>query len=102
MTALPITVLPIAEFAVAEAAAAYEAVRPGYRVLFFAALGVVKARIEIFPESHAAVLPEVRRALFPPPFPFGVLYRITPRELVIVDVLPTAANPARWTMAAHR
>lgn len=103
---IPIFVAPIASFALADAASAYEVSRAGYGRLYLLAFEETSLRLAQFPESSPLIDPGVRRALFPRPFPFCVLYRlvgIPVHRIEIVDVLPTAANPARWAPGAlHR
>ena len=95
MNRLPVFVAPIAKFALADAANAYEATRPGYRAFFINKFAEVVERVEQFPEACPLINPGVRRALFPRPFPFCVLYEIEGARIVVADVLPTAAHPDR-------
>jgi hypothetical protein len=96
-----IVVAPIAKYAVADAANAYGASRPGYQTLFLSKFTEVVGRIAEYPESCPVIEPGVRRALFPRPFPFCVLYLIDDARVIVADVLPTAANPERWATAVR-
>lgn len=91
---LPVVGAPPAAFEMADIAAAYEATRIGLGRAFLDEVRGARDRVEEFRESFPLVYPGVRRALVHR-FPFGVLYRVTPRDIQILAVLPTRADPER-------
>jgi hypothetical protein len=89
-----VVVAPPAAFEIADAAAAYEATRRGLGRVFLEEVRGVRVRIEEHPESCPEVYPGLQRALVHR-FPFGVIYRVTSREIQIIALLPTRTQPNR-------
>ena len=86
----------IAEADAAEAMRWYAEQKPGLDVRFLEALSVTLRNVERNPKLYPAVDGEMRRALFPKPFPYLVLYRIESDIISIYAVLHQARDPARW------
>jgi plasmid stabilization system protein ParE len=80
-----------------EAVRWYEKRRPGLGGEFFDAVCATMALIEARPEIGTVVGFNVlnRRALVPR-FPYQVVYRLTPSEIVIVAVGHLKRRPAYW------
>lgn len=89
---IDIVIAPPAAFEVADVASAYDTSRPGLGRAFLEEFRGAVVRIEEFPYGCPEVHPGVRRALTHR-FPFGVLYRVAPRAIQILAVLPTMADP---------
>lgn len=68
--------------------------RPG--LPFFEALSSTLRSIERNPKLYPVVEGEVRRALFPKPFPYMVLNRIEGDTVSVYAVLQQARDPALW------
>jgi plasmid stabilization system protein ParE len=63
---------------------------------FLEALSSILKRIQESPKLYPVVDGEMRRALFPKPFPYMVLYRIEGDMISVYAVLHQARDPARW------
>jgi toxin ParE1/3/4 len=86
---------PEAETEMSEAAAYYEAQQGDLGKRFLAAIQDATNSILINPRLHPVVDLDVRRCLTKV-FPFGVLFRIEPGEIVIVAVMHLARHPDYW------
>lgn len=81
----------------AEAAADwYEAQSRGLGIRFAEAFLTTLDRIQDHPEIHPVVYRQTRRALFPRPFPYMVLYKIDADVITVLTVLHQARDPAYW------
>lgn len=81
---------------VEEAAAWYEAQNPGLGSRFAEAFFSMLERIEERPRLYPVVYRETRRALFPRPFPYMVLFKIETDAIVVLAVLHQARDPKTW------
>ena len=81
----------------ADAVRWYEARRPGLGGEFFDAVVATLNLIETRPEIGTAVSVDgqTRRALIPR-FPYQVVYRLTPTEIVIVAIGHLKRRPGYW------
>jgi len=86
----------VAEADAAEAIRWYVEQKPDLASRFLAALTVTLGSVERSPTLYPAVDGEMRRALFPKPFPYMVLYRIESDVVSVYAVLHQARDPARW------
>ena len=86
----------VAEADAAEAIRWYAEQGPGLASRFYEALSSTLKSIEENPHLYPAVDGEMRRALFPRPFPYMVLYRIEDDWVSVYAVLHQARDPARW------
>jgi toxin ParE1/3/4 len=86
----------VAEADAAEAIRWYAEQKPGLDARFLEALSVTLKNVERNPKLYPAVDGEMRRALFPKPFPYLVLYRIESEVISVYAVLHQARDPARW------
>jgi plasmid stabilization system protein ParE len=86
---------PEAENEMIEAAAYYEAQQADLGKRFLAAVQDAINSIQINPRLYPVVDLDVRRCLAKV-FPFGVLFRIRPDEIVIVAVMHLARHPDYW------
>jgi len=86
---------PEAETEMIEAAAYYEAQRADLGKRFLAAVQDAINNLLINPRLYPVVDLDVRRCLTKV-FPFGVLFRIAPDEIVIVAVMHLARHPDYW------
>lgn len=86
---------PEAENEMIEAAAYYEAQQADLGKRFLAAIQDATNGILINPRLYPVVDLNVRRCLTKV-FPFGVLFRIEPDEIVVVAVMHLARHPDYW------
>jgi plasmid stabilization system protein ParE len=73
----------------------YEEQREGLGDLFLTRVDEALSRIGTFPEMHGRVFGEVRKAVVQR-FPYIVLYRIEPSEVVVISVFHTSQDPSIW------
>lgn len=92
---LPIRLLPEAKDEFDQATDWYEQKQPGLGATFVARVGDVLNRIAANPHLHAAVYQDVRKAVVRQ-FPYVVLYREEPGEVVVIAVFHTARDPRIW------
>jgi len=86
----------VAEADAAEAIRWYVEQKPDLASRFLEALTVTLRNVERSPALYPAVDGEMRRALFPKPFPYMVLYKIERDMVSVYAVLHQARDPARW------
>jgi plasmid stabilization system protein ParE len=86
----------VAEADAAEAIRWYAEQKPELASRFLEALSSTLRSIEQNPKLFPAVDGEMRRVLFPKPFPYMVLYRIEDDLVSVYAVLHQARDPARW------
>jgi toxin ParE1/3/4 len=75
----------------------YDQQRPGLGARFLEALDSILEGIELNPNLYQVVHHQTRRALFPRPFPYMVLFRVEDGRISIYAVLHQARDPAVWT-----
>jgi plasmid stabilization system protein ParE len=92
---LPYRLLPEAEQELERAFEWYEQQKAGLGARFLAAVRRVIRGIARQPKMHAVVYRDVRKAVVAR-FPFIVLYRPLPRELLVVSVFHTSRDPLEW------
>ena len=82
----------------AEAVRWYEMQRPGLGGEFFDAVAATLSLVESAPEVGTAISPDgrTRRALVTR-FPYQVVYRLKPAEIVVVAVAHLKRRPGYWT-----
>jgi toxin ParE1/3/4 len=86
----------VAEADAAEAIRWYTEQKPDLASRFLEALSSTLRSIEHNPQLYPAVDGEMRRAVFPKPFPYMVLYRIEGEMVSVYAVIHQARDPARW------
>ena len=86
----------VAEADAAQAIRWYAEQKPDLGSRFLEALSSTLRSIEQTPKLFPAVDGEMRRVLFPKPFPYMVLYRIENDMVSVYAVLHQARDPARW------
>jgi len=86
---------PAAEAEMIAAAAFYEAQQAGLGRRFLTSIQDALNRIRLNPRLYPVAEMDVRRCL-PGTFPFGVLFRETPGEIIIVAVMHLHRDPAYW------
>jgi plasmid stabilization system protein ParE len=86
----------VAEADAAEAIRWYSRQNPELAARFLDALSFILGSIQNNPRLYPAVEGEMRRALFPKPFPYMILYRIEGDFVSVYAVLHQARDPARW------
>jgi toxin ParE1/3/4 len=86
----------VAETDVAEAIRWYAEQKPDLASRFYEALSSTLRNIEHNPHLYPVVDGKTRRALFPKPFPYMVLYRIEGDMISVYAVLHQARDPAHW------
>jgi plasmid stabilization system protein ParE len=96
---LPVRLLPEARAEFDDATDWYEQQRPGLGVDFVARVRAVLDQIAANPKLHAAVYGDVRKAVVSQ-FPYIVLYREDPGEVVVIAVFHTARDPSAWQSRA--
>jgi plasmid stabilization system protein ParE len=87
---------PAAEADVAEAIRWYEEQAPGLGDRFLHSFEATLQRIAKNPRLYPEVLLRARRALFPRPFPYMVLYTIDEATISAYAVIHQARHPDRW------
>lgn len=91
----PVVFLPQAEQEMLEAARYYESQAAGLRVDYLSEMERAVATIAESPKTWPIIEGELRRRLVRR-FPFGILYRIDPKEIVIVAVAHLRRKPGYW------
>jgi toxin ParE1/3/4 len=86
---------PEAEIEMTEAAAYYEAQQVDLGKRFLASVQDAVSSIRINPRLYPLVDLDVRRCLTKV-FPFGVLFRILPDQIVIIAIMHLARRPDYW------
>ena len=84
-----------AEREMAQAAQYYNSKAPNLGAEFLQEVKKTVKRLEADPEAAQKVRGYVRRRLIRR-FPFGILYRIDPEEIVILAVMHLARHPDYW------
>lgn len=74
----------------------YDEQAPGLGGRFLEALDATLERIVEHPQLYREVLPTVRRALFPRPFPYMVLFTLAREYISVYAVIHQARRPERW------
>jgi plasmid stabilization system protein ParE len=92
---LPVRLLPEAQAEFDEAADWYEQRQTGLGVDFVRRVREVIRRIAANPQLHAAIYQDVRKAVVAR-FPFVVLYREEPGEVIVIAVHHTSRDPSHW------
>jgi hypothetical protein len=95
VTRLPVAVRPQAEAEAVRAAQRYENESSGLGVVFLELTEKALAAISENPYQYPLVYRDVRRALLTR-FPYGVFYRIGPREVRVIAIMHLARDPSRW------
>ena len=91
----PVRLLPEAKAEFDEATDWYEARRAGLGVTFVTRVREVIDGVADDPQLHMSVYLDIRRAVVPK-FPYVILYREEPGEVVVVSVFHTSRNPSIW------
>jgi toxin ParE1/3/4 len=87
--------LNAAEEEMLDAAVYYENQVPGLGMDFLTQIENAVQRIKAYPESGKAVRGKILRRLVRR-FPFGILYRVDPSEIVVVAVMHLRRRPGYW------
>ncbi len=91
----PIVFLPEAEQEMLEAAKYYESQAAGLGMDYLFEIERAVVAIAEFPMTWPKIEGELRRRLVRK-FPFGILYRIEPKEIVVVAVAHLRRKPGYW------
>jgi len=91
----PVVFLPDAEEEMLQAAVYYESQSSGLGIDYLSKVERAVQAIEESPMTWPIVEGELRRRLVRR-FPFGILYRIDPEEIVIVAVAHLRRKPGYW------
>jgi len=86
---------PHADAEMMEAAAYYESQQEDLGKRFLSAVQDSLNRIQINPSLYPIVHLDVRQCLTKP-FPFNVLFRITPNQIIIMAVMHQSRHPDYW------
>jgi plasmid stabilization system protein ParE len=86
----------VAEADAAEAIRWYDEQKPGLGAQFLEALNSTLAGIAENPRLYPVVYQGMRRALFPRPFLYMVLFRLEDDEVSVYAVLHQARDPELW------
>ena len=95
MILLPVRLLPEARVEFDEATDWYEQRRAGLGTLFVAQVREILRRIGTDPHRHAEVYLDVRKVIVPK-FPYVILYREEPDEVLVISVFHTSRDPSIW------
>jgi toxin ParE1/3/4 len=91
----PVRLLPEARIEFNEAADWYEEQRAELSTKFVRRIREVLDRITADPQRHAPVYLDIRKVLVPH-FPYVILYREEPGEVIVVSVFHTSRDPSIW------
>lgn len=91
----PVRLLPEARAEFDAATDWYEAQRSGLGTTFLARVREVLDHIASEPQRHAPTYLDVRKAIVPR-FPYVVLYRDEPGEILVISVFHTSRDPSIW------
>jgi plasmid stabilization system protein ParE len=86
----------VAEAEAAKAIRWYDEQKPGLGARFLEALNSTLAGIADHPKLYPVVHQDLRRALFPRPFLYMVLFRLEGEEAAVYAVLHQARDPELW------
>jgi plasmid stabilization system protein ParE len=92
---LSVRLLPEARAEFNQATNWYEEKRANLGRTFVAGIREVLNQIAAEPQRHAAVYLDIRKALVPK-FPYVILYREEPNEIVVISVFHTSRDPSLW------
>jgi toxin ParE1/3/4 len=92
----PVRFLQPAEQEMLDAAHYYEKQAPGLGNDFLQKIDSATRDIAENPELWPVIRPGIRRRLIHR-FPYGLLYRVDPNEIVVVAVMHLHRHPAYWT-----
>jgi plasmid stabilization system protein ParE len=73
----------------------YESQRPGLGDEFLAAVAAALRAVDAAPQCHPVVYRKTRRLLVRR-FPYGLLYRLDDRKLILVACFHGSRDPRRW------
>ncbi len=90
-----IRLLPEARVEFDDAADWYEAQRPGLGLKFLTKIRTTFDQLAAHPQSHPTVYRDVRRAVVPK-YPYVIIYREGPEEVVVISVFHTSRDPSTW------
>jgi len=79
----------------------YEEQRSGLGEEFLSAVEATFDAIERVPEMFGRVHGEVQRANVSR-FPYGVFYRVEPKQVVVLTILHTARDPKLWPQPRNK
>jgi plasmid stabilization system protein ParE len=92
---LAVRLLPEARAEFNEAADWYEQRRPGLGVDFIARVREAIARVASNPRAHAMIYDDARKAAVAK-FPYVLIYREEPGEVIVISVFHTSRDPGIW------
>lgn len=92
---LPVVFRPEARTEFDEAADWYEQQQAGLGIDFIACVQEVLDRIATTPEFHGVVYRDVRRAVVRR-FPYSVMYRVEPGQVLVIAVFHSRRDPSIW------
>jgi plasmid stabilization system protein ParE len=92
---LPVRLLPEARAEFDDGADWYEARRAGLGTEFVAEVRAAIKRTSANPLMHATVYKDIRKAVVRR-FPYVILYRADPTEILVVAVFHTSRDPHDW------
>jgi plasmid stabilization system protein ParE len=96
----PVRLLPEARVEFNEATDWYERQRKGLGTTFVARVREAIGRIATDPRRHVAVYLDVRKVLVSR-FPYVVLYRDDPDEVLVISIFHTSRDPSIWRSRAQ-
>ena len=91
----PVVLLAPAEEELGEAARYYESHAPGLGSDFLSEIRHATDRIAANPEAGTSLSAHLRRRLVRR-FPYGILYRIDPQEIIVLAVMHLHRQPGYW------
>ena len=90
-----VSFLPAAEADLLHEVGYYANARKGYGVLFKAVVKAATARAVRIPEGGMPTYAETRKYRVMG-FPFNVVYRVSPTEILVVAIAPDSKSPEYW------
>ena len=91
----PVFTTPEADADIRDAFAWYEARLPGLGADFLGEVAIVFSSLEAFPEGHAIIRGETRRAVLHR-FPYSVFYVVDADSIAVTAVLHFRRDPRSW------
>jgi ParE toxin of type II toxin-antitoxin system, parDE len=86
---------PEAETEIADAVFWYEQQKPGLGLDFFRAVDSALVTVRLNPFQYQIIWKQYRRAGVAH-FPYGLIYRVTDREIIVLSCFHGRRSPAAW------
>ena len=92
--------LPAAEAELLHEVDSYSKARKGYGIIFNAGVQAATAKVVRIPEGGTPTFAETRKYRVKG-FPFNVVYRVSPTDILVVAIAPDSKRPEYWVSRAE-